>query len=404
MRVPDTALPSRPAGVPPKRHWLAWTVVVLVCAALSLPLLHHARRPGGMPPGMPGGAGGIPVTVAQVHTAPMDVYLDALGTVTPLQTIDVYSQVTGRVLAVAYREGELVRKGQLLVTLDAGPIQAQLDQAQGSLVRDRALLEQARVNLQRYQEARQQNAIAEQTVSDQQSLVRQDEGTVQNDQGSVQYYRAELAYYQIHAPITGRVGLRLVDAGNTVFSGSTTALATLTQLDPMTVVFSVAEDHIPKIQQQLAARAGLRVDLYDRTQTRQIATGKLLTLDNQVDTSTGTVKLRAQFSNAQDQLFPNQFVNARLQVDTLRDARIVPTVAVQYNGQQAFVYRIKTDGTVALQNIRVVNSNQDETAVEGLELGDSVVTGNFDRLQDGSRVMVPAARTAGRTAPAGPAQ
>jgi multidrug efflux system membrane fusion protein len=227
---------------------------------------------------------------------------------------------------------------------------------------------------------------------------------VQNDQGSVQYYRAELAYYQIHAPITGRVGLRLVDAGNTVFSGTTTALATLTQLDPMTVVFSVAEDHIPKVQQQLAARAGLRVDLYDRTQTRQIATGKLLTLDNQVDTTTGTVKLRAQFSNAQNQLFPNQFVNARLQVDTLRGARIVPTVAVQYNGQQAFVYRVKTDGTVALQNIQVVNANQDDTAVEGLELGDSVVTGNFDRLQDGSRVMVPAARTAGRTAPAGPAQ
>jgi len=401
MMVPDTTSPSQPDVVPPKRHWLAWTIVLLVCAALSLPLLHHAKQPGGMPPG---GGGGIPVTVAQVHTAPMDVYLDALGTVTPLQTVNVYSQVAGRVLAVAYREGELVKKGQLLVTLDAGPTQAQLDQAQGSLVRDRALLDQARVNLQRYQEARQQKAIAEQTVSDQQSLVRQYEGTVQNDQGSVQYYRAELAYYRIQAPITGRIGLRLVDAGNTVFSGSTTALATLTQVDPMTVVFSVAEDHIPQIQHQLAARAGLRVDLYDRSQTRQIATGRLLSLDNQVDTTTGTVKLRAQFSNTQNQLFPNQFVNARLQVDTLRGARIVPTVAVQYNGQQAFVYRVKTDGTVALQNLRVVNSNQDETAVEGLELGDSVVTGNFDRLQDGSRVMVPAAKPAARTAPAGPAQ
>jgi multidrug efflux system membrane fusion protein len=172
----------------------------------------------------------------------------------------------------------------------------------------------------------------------------------------------------------------------------------------MTVVFSVAEDHIPQIQQQLAARAGLRVDLYDRSQTRQIATGRLLSLDNQVDTTTGTVRLRAQFSNAQNQLFPNQFVNARLQVDTLRGARILPTVAVQYNGQQAFVYRTRADGTVALQNIRVVNANQDETAVEGLELGDSVVTSNFDRLQDGARVLVPAARTAARTAPAGPAQ
>jgi multidrug efflux system membrane fusion protein len=400
MMDSDTVVPSQKAAAPPKRHGLAWLLVLLVCLALLLPLLHHGKAPMGMP----GGGPGTPVTTAQVRSAAMDIYLDALGTVTPLQTVNVYSQVAGRVLGVAYREGEMVHKGQLLVTLDAGPTQAQLDQAQGSLVRDRALLDQARLNLHRYQEARQQNAIAEQTLSDQQSLVRQYEGTVQNDEGSVRYYQAELGYFRIQAPIAGRIGLRLVDAGNTVFSGSTSALATITQIDPITAVFSVAEDHVPQIQKQLAARSGLRVDLYDRSQTHLIATGKLLTLDNQVDTTTGTVKLRAQFSNAQNQLFPNQFVNARLQVDTLRDARLIPTVAVQYNGQQAFVYLVKADHTVAMHTVQILNADQNDSAVAGLELGDSVVTSNFDRLQDGAKVLVPAAKPAARTAPAGPAQ
>jgi multidrug efflux system membrane fusion protein len=393
-----TVVPSRKAAAPPKRHWLAWLLVLLVCALLMLPLLHHAKDRGGP---MPGRGPGTPVTTATVRSAAMDIYLDALGTVTPLETVNVYSQVDGRVLSVAYREGEIVHKGQLLVVLDAAPTRAQLEQAQGTLVRDRALLDQARVNLKRYEEALKQNAIAQQTVADQQSLVHQDEGTVQNDEGSVQYYRAELGYYRIQSPITGRIGLRLVDAGNTVFSASSTTLATITRIDPVTAVFSVAEDHVPQIQQQLAARGGLRVDLYDRTQSSLLATGKLLTMDNQVDTTTGTVKLRALFSNDQDRLFPNQFVNARLQVATLQNARLIPTVAVQYNGQQAYVYRVQADGTVAIQNIRVLNSDQSDSAIEGLELGDTVVTSNFDRLQDGAKVMLPMARPA---APAGPAQ
>jgi len=385
--------PSKEAVAPRKKHGLAWLLVLLVCGALLLPLLHRAKVPGVMP----GGGPGVSVTAAQVRSGSMDIYLDALGTVTPLQTVNVYSQVSGRVLSVNYREGELVRKGQLLAVIDAGPTRAQLEQAQGSLARDRALLEQARVNLKRYQEALKQNAISEQTVFDQQAVVHQYEGTVQNDEGSVHYYQAELGYYRILAPLTGRIGLRLVDAGNTVFSGSTSTLATITQVDPMTAVFSVAEDHVPQIQRQLAARGSLRVDLYDRSQSAQLAAGKLLTLDNQVDTTTGTVKLRALFSNDQNRLFPNQFVNARLQVDTLASARLIPTVAVQYNGQQAFVYQVKADGTVALRNLTVLNSDQSNTAVEGLELGDTVVTSNFDRLQEGAKVILPGARTASRT-------
>jgi multidrug efflux system membrane fusion protein len=283
----------------------------------------------------------------------------------------------------------MVHKGQVLIEIDPSPIEAQLQQAEGSLTRDRATLEQARTNLQRYQEAWKDHAVAEQTLFDQTSTVKQSEGAVTNDEGQVKYYQVQLGYCHIIAPISGRIGLRLVDSGNTIFSGSSTTIATITQLDPITAVFSVAEDHLAKIQQRIkSSHGGLAVTLYDRSQTTKLATGKLLTLDNQVDTTTGTVRLRALFNNSSGALFPNQFVNARLEVDTLESAKLIPTEAVQYNGQQGFVYVVKADSTVALRNVTVANTEGGQSAVEGLDVGEAVVTSNFDRLTDGAKVTV----------------
>ena len=396
-----------------KRGWLAWLVVALICGLLLLPLLHRSKPPmmmGGFPgPGGPGGPGGppgadagTPVTVAKVENAAMNIYLDALGTVTPQQTVNVFSQASGRVMSVNYREGQIVHKGDSLVEIDPRPLEAQLQQAEGALARDRATLDQAQLNLKRYQAALKENAIAEQTVSDQEAALRQAQGTVQNDEGTVAYDKVQLSYCHILAPITGRIGLRLVDAGNTIFSGGSTTIATITQIDPITVVFSIAEDHLSQVHQQLSKRGQLNVDLYDRSQATKLASGKLLTLDNQVDTTTGTVRLRALFSNSKDTLFPNQFVNARLEVDTLQNAKTIPTVAIQYNGQQAFVYAVKSDNTVTLKNVSVLSSQQSNSAIDGLNVGDTVITSNFDRLQDGAKVMVPGAAPPAGAAPGAP--
>ncbi len=376
------------------RHWLAWLVVVAVTGVLLLPLLH--KRSVAAEAAAGGGRGGrgvsfsgdaTPVSVAKVQTGDMPIYLDAMGTVTPQSTVNVYSQVSGRVLSVNYQEGQIVRKGQVLVEIDPRPTEAQLQQAQGTLSRDQAALQQARTDLQRYENALEDHAIPEQTVSDQRAVVRQDEGTIANDQAAVQYDQVQLSYAHIVAPIAGRIGLRLVDAGNTIFSGSGTTIATITQIDPITVVFSVAEDHLPEVQKQLRAGRTLTVDLYDRAQSTKIASGKLLSLDNQVDTTTGTVKLRALFSNAQGALFANQFVSTRLQVDTLRSAKLIPTVAVQYNGPQAFVYLVQPNQTAVLRNITVSNTEANQAAIDGLNPGDTVVTSNFDRLQDGGKIV-----------------
>ena len=385
---------------------------MVVAGLLLAPLLHRSKAQGPKGPGGPGGPGGAPgttVTVETVRSGVMPITIDALGTITPLQTVNVYAQVTGRVLSVDYREGQIVQKGATLVDIDPKPTQAQLQQAQGSLERDRATLDQAGINLKRYQDAYAEKALAQQTVFDQQASVRQSQGTVETDVGSVNYYKAQLEYYHIVAPLTGRIGLRLVDPGNTVFSGSSTTIATIAQVTPITAVFSIAEDHLPKVQAQLGKQAaGLVVDLYDRSLTKKISSGKLTSLDNQIDTSTGTVKLRAQFDNGDATLFPNQFVNARLQVDVLPDAKLISTATLQYNGQQAFVYLMKEDGTAKLQNVTVVASDQKDSAVEGIDAGATVVSSNFDRLTDGAKVVVAAPsgeRADGGGAPSkGPAQ
>jgi multidrug efflux system membrane fusion protein len=300
---------------------------------------------------------------------------------------------------VHYREGEMVRKGQPLIEIDPRPAEAQLTQAQGALARDRSLLEQARVNLKRYQDAYARNkAVSEQQVYDQEQTVRQAEGTVQNDEGTVTYDQVQLTYCHIAAPFAGRIGLRLVDPGNTIFVGTSTALAVITQIDPITVLFNVAEDHLSSVLDQLRAGRTLAVDVYDRMQARQLATGTLLALDNEVDTTTGTVKFRARFRNPEGRLlFPNQFVNVRLRVDTITGAIQVPTPAIQYNGQQAFVYLLQPNQTVAVRSITVRSAEGGKSAVAGVQPGDTIVTSNFDRLRGGAQVVVRAATGGSRS-------
>jgi membrane fusion protein, multidrug efflux system len=330
----------------------------------------------------------VPVNVTTAKKSDMAVYVEALGTVTPIYTVTVTSRVQGAITNLYYKEGQMVHKGDPLIDIDPQPYQAQLTQFEGMLARDQALLGEARIDLDRYQTAYARNAIAKQQLDDQTQLVLQDEGTVKNDEGQVENARVNLAYCHISSPIDGRVGLRLVDLGNIVQANSTTALLVVTQLQPITVIFSVAEDSLPQIQDQMKGGRTLTVDALDRTQEKKIAAGTLLTIDNQIDTTTGTVKLRAVFPNGDSSLFPNQFVNARLLVQTERDDTVVPSAAIQRNAQGAFVYVIGADGTATVHTVTTGVTDNNETAVTGVNPGDTVASNGFDKLQDGVKVAV----------------
>jgi multidrug efflux system membrane fusion protein len=275
-----------------------------------------------------------------------------------------------------------------------------LDQAEGTLAHDEGLLAEARIDLKRYAEANAKNAIARQQLEDQEQLVVQYEGTVKADKATVDYDKVQLEYCHIVAPITGRVGLRLVDPGNTIFAGSSSTLVVITQLQPITVVFDVSEDDLPQVQSQLRGGHTLQVDVFDRANEKQIETGKLNSLDNQIDTTTGTVKFRASVPNRDLSLFPNQFVNARLLVRTLTNATLVPTAAVQYNGTNPFVYIVNANKTVSVQQISVVTGNEQVTAVTGVNAGVTLAPNGFDRLENGAQVVVRNS-TGGRNAQAG---
>jgi multidrug efflux system membrane fusion protein len=328
--------------------------------------------------------------------------VDALGTVTPVYTSSISSQVNGIVTAVHYTEGQMVQKGAPLIEIDARPYAATLAQAQGILERDKGILAQAQMDLARYQAAWARNAIPKQTLDDQEKLVAQIQGTVHNDEGTVQYDQIQVEYCHIVSPIAGRVGLRLVDPGNVVQANAGTVLAVVTQIQPITAVFIVAEDDLGKIEPQLRKRAKLEVDAYDRGGTKLIDKGTLLTLDNQIDTTTGTVKARAQFANKDSSLFPNQFVNTRLLVDTLQNATLIPLAAVQHNGQAAFVYAI-AENKAHQTAITVGVSNATTAQVTGIQPGAVLATSSFDKLQDGTAVSISAkpiaANTSGSSAP-----
>jgi multidrug efflux system membrane fusion protein len=364
--------------------WLAAAAILVV----GLFLLHRFTTPPQKPASGRGQQQNTAITVGQSRSGDIGVYVNALGTVTPIYTITVYSQITGRVMEVHYREGQMVRRGEPLIDIDPRPYQATLKQAQGTLQHDAGLLAQARMDLKRYQDAYARNGIAKQQLDDQQHLVAQYEGTVTADQGTVAYDQVQLEYCHIVSPIEGRVGLRLVDPGNTVFAGSSATLIVITQLQPITVVFNVSEDDLPRVQAQLKGDNKLAVDVFDRANDHRIESGSLASLDNQVDTLTGTVRFRAQLPNKELALFPNQFVNARLLVEMLKNATLVPTVAIQHNGASDFVYVVKADNTVAVQNVAPLTSDQQDTAVTGLNPGVRVATSGFDRLENGVRVAV----------------
>jgi multidrug efflux system membrane fusion protein len=377
---------DQPAGRK-RRPWIGIVIVVLVIVVLAVLV---ARRPKGTPVNPLDQPQTATIKVATVTRGDIGLYVDALGTVTPLSTVNVYSQITGKVMAVNYREGQMVQKGQELIEIDPRPYEAQLEEAQGTLDHDRGLLAQAKIDLARYQKAAAQNAIARQTLEDQEQAVVQYSGTVKNDEGQVKYQQVQLSYCHLTAPASGRVGLRLVDPGNTIFAGSSNALVVITQLQPISVVFNVAEDDLDKVRSQITHRQTaqvLPVDVFDRSQTKKLASGKLLTLDNQIDTTTGTVRFRGQFDNRDLTLFPNQFVNTRLLVNTLRDVLLAPSAAVQRNGVQAFVYLVN-GGKASVHNITELTSDGDVSAIEGINAGDVVSITGFDKLQDGTSVVV----------------
>ena len=342
---PDHQLP--PSTTPPtkkRRHRWIWAVVLIAFGLLFYWVITQHQKSQAAATGAGGRrgmqTGPVPVVPATSKTGSLGIYLDAIGTVTPVYTDSITAQVTGVITEVHYREGQVVKKGDPLIDIDPRPYVAQLAQAQGALERDQNLLAEAQMDLARYQQAWAKNAIPRQTLEDQEKLVLQDQGTVKNDEGTVQYDQVQVDYCHITSPITGRVGLRLMDPGNLVTANSTTTLVVVAQQQPITVIFTLAEDNLDQVLAQMRKGTQLPVEAWG-SNANKIATGKLQTVDNQIDTTTGTVKLRSQFQNANDALFPNEFVNTRLLVTTLQNQIMVPSSAIQHNGDTAFVYLIE---------------------------------------------------------------
>jgi len=400
----------------PRARRPAWRWAVSLLAILLLAggayayLTRRGAEPGpgvaptAAPPPRP-----APVQVAPAKAGNVSVKLVGLGTVTPLNTVTIHSRVDGQLMSVRYQEGQLVQSGDLLAEIDPRPFQAQLTQFEGQLDRDQALLDNARVDLERYRVLYKQDSIPQQQLATQDSLVHQLEGTVKNDQGLIESTKVQLAYCRITSPITGRAGLRLVDPGNIVHAADANGLVVITQLQPITVVFTIPEDSIPPVLDKLAHGARLAVDAYDREQRQKLASGTLLTIDNQVDPTTGTVKLKALFPNTDNRLFANQFVNARLLLDVKRAATVVPAAAIQRSPRGPFVYVVKSDHTVGVRQVTVGVTDGDDVAVDaGLSVGEPVVVDGADRLRDGAAVSLqtstPRREAAGGQAPMRPAR
>ena len=378
---PAHQLPARDSAKRGKGLWIGLGMVVLaVVVWLLWSHFKNEKKPVAAPPK-------INITTAAALKGDIGVYLDEIGTVTPVYTDSITSEVNGLVMAVHFKEGELVNRGDPLVDIDSRPYRASLLQAQGALERDENLLAQAQMDLDRYRAAWARNAIQKQLLDDQEKLVLQDQGTVKNDQGTVQYDQIQVDFCHITAPIAGRVGLRLVDPGNVVQSAGTVTLAVITQMQPITVIFTIPEDSLGPVAARLRAKAKLIVDAYDRTAQTKIASGKLLTLDNQIDTTTGTVKARAIFDNKNDALFPNQFVNVRLLVNTLEGVTLIPASAIQQNGQASFVYVIQNN-VAHLRTVTTGVTDGGQTQVEGINPGDVVANSNFDKLQENTAINI----------------
>jgi multidrug efflux system membrane fusion protein len=383
--VDDTE--GAPGPQPQTRRWWPWLLALVVLAA-GLGVA-RATRPAATAarPARPAAARAVPVVAATARIGDLGVYQSGLGTVTPIKTVTVRSRVDGELVSVAYREGQLVRAGDLLAQIDPRPFRVQLLQAEGQLAKDEATLRNARVDLERYKVLIDQDSIPRQLLDTQRATVDQLEATLKSDRAQVESAKLNLTYSRIVAPISGIVGLRLVDQGNMVHASDASGLVVITQQQPIAVVFTIAADHLEPVIQQTKAGRSLVVEAWDRDLKRRLATGALLAIDNQIDPGTGTVRIKALFPNDDFSLYPNQFVNARLLVDTVHHAVLVPTAALQRSPQSTYVYVVKQDATVEMRDVVVQLTEGDDSAIrKGVAAGDVVVVDGVDKLQPGTPV------------------
>jgi membrane fusion protein, multidrug efflux system len=391
--------PPKPGQVRPqtprrsRRGWVWFAILVLAAAGAyylwsrKTPAQAGMQAPGAAGASQKKGFGAIPVVAAKARKGDIPVYFTGLGAVTPIYTVDVQSRVTGELMQIYFKEGDLVHKGDPLVDIDPRPYQAALTQAEGNLVRDEALLANAKIDQARYKTLLAQNAVPEQQLVTQEALVKQDEGIVKYDQGVIDAAKVNLVYCHIQAPITGRIGLRLVDPGNIVQAPNSSPLLVITQIDPISVIFTLAEDQLPVVVQKLSAGQLLKVEAYDRTSNVKLAVGTLTTLDNQIDQTTGTLKLRATFDNKNNKLFPNQFVNVRLLVQLKQGVTLIPTATIQRNSQTTYVFLVQPNNKVTVRPITVGTvEGEDAEVTSGLKPGDVIVMTGVDKLQEGTQV------------------
>jgi multidrug efflux system membrane fusion protein len=383
--VESTNSPSIAVPRKRRRHWFAWLALVLILAVAAMlyrrgTAERQTKAPRTPPP--------IPVVVAQAEKGDIGVYVTGLGTVTPLNTITLTTRVDGQLMTVFYKEGDNVTKGAPLVEIDPRPFQVQLEQAEGQLAKDQAALQNAQIDLKRYEELITKNAVSQQILQTQRATVAQDQATIKTDQATIDSAKLNLTYAHITAPISGRIGLRLVDPGNFVSAAASTPLLVITQMEPISVIFTIPEQQVPVVRAALRGGKSLRVDAMDRNGQKVIGSGDLTTLDNQIDQTTGTLKLRATMPNKDDALFPNQFVNARMLLQKKKGVTLIPNAAVQRNAQTTFVYVVKNDQSVELRNVKLgtVDDQRSEIAM-GVKPHEIVVTQGVDRLQAGSKVV-----------------
>ncbi len=403
--------PAKVGGDPhrddePRRGGKGWVWLLLLALAAGGGYYYWSHSaPPAAPAGQEAAGAGrrgrgpaiTPVVAAKARRGDIGVFLNGLGAVTPIYTVTIKSRVDGQLMKVLYKEGDLVHEGDLLLEIDPRPYQVQLEQAEGQLIRDQALLDNARIDLARYETLLKQEAVPEQQLATQKATVIQDEGIVKTDQGQIDNAKLNLVYCHITAPITGRIGLRLVDPGNIVHAADTNGLLVITQIQPISVIFTLAEDQLPDMLKKWRAGEKLRVDAYDRANNKRIAQGTLATIDNQIDQTTGTLRLRANFENADNALFPNQFVNARLLVEQKHGVTLAPTATIQRNSQMTYVWMVKPDGAVTVRQVTVGTvEGEDAEITSGLKTGDVIVMTGVDKLQEGSKVN---AQMAGETAP-----
>ncbi len=400
LREPGShATTDASAAKPSKSLWWLWAVVI-AGIVVGVWYFRGSRIPSeAADPSAPatsgrgrGGAGGmgnfvVPVVVAAAQRGDLPVYFNGLGTVTAFNTVTIRSRVDGQIVNVAFREGQYVHEGDLLVQIDPRPFQVQLEQAEGQLAKDQAQRKDAEVNHERYKLLFKEGVIPQQQLDTQAALVGQFDGAITSDQSQIDNAKLQLSYCRITAPISGRVGLRLIDPGNIVHATDVSGLVVITQLQPIAVLFSLPQDELPQVNAKLRAGVQLTVDVYDRDDTQEIATGKLLTIDNQIDPTTGTYKLKSVFNNSDNALFPNQFVNVHLLVDTKHNLIIVPIAAIERGPQGTYVYAVGNDNTVKIRAVTLAETTGNHVGVsDGLNAGDLVVIDGQDKLQDGSRV------------------